>query len=170
MNSSCARSIPNRRKNRFPAGKFLIIGVLLMLTMLTFFSCNRDRPDNLIDEDTYIDLLVEIHLLNAFNDHYDDSHKTLDVQQQLLAEYDITIEQFDASHNWYMQDVDSQRERLDEARSRLSSEITYFGERMMELREKQIEEDEDADEEDIEELEELEQELEDFDEPEIQED
>lgn len=138
MNWSCVRLIPSRRRNN-PAGRLRrFIGVI---TLVLIMSCTGDRPDDLIDEDTYIDILVEIHILQAINNQFEDEEKTLEAQQVVLDEYDISKEQFEASHDWYMQDVDAQRDRISEARSRMQEEVTYLNERMMELREQEYDRD-----------------------------
>ncbi len=138
MNWSCARLILSLRRSD-PAGKlYRLIGVIALIFMI---SCTGDRPDDLIDEDTYIDILVEIHILQVINSQFEDEQKTLEAQQVVLDEYGITKEQFEASHDWYMQDVDAQRDRISEARSRMEDELTYLNERMMELREQEYEQD-----------------------------
>ena len=141
MKSSCGRYTLNRSSNF----RIRLLPVIGAIGLLVLSACNSGRPDDLIEEDTYIDLIVEINLLHAVNNRYEDTDKTLTLQQQVLDEYGISHEQFVRSHEYYLQDVDAQRERVREGRERLTKIINELN---TEYRERQQEEAEESSEED----------------------
>lgn len=98
-------------------------------------ACSVNAPDELIPEDTYIDLLAELHLLSALEQTYPDSTLRDDGLEQILLRYNISIETFEESHEHYLRDVDEQRRRLDEANRRLKEEFDRLNEITRELRE-----------------------------------
>ena len=132
----CVRSTPNHRKSNFRNGLTLIAAVLCLFIVS---SCG-DQPDDLIDENTYVDILVEVHVMNAISDQYEDPAMTFEVQESILEEYDITKEQFDASHQWYIQDIPRQRERLTVARDRLNEELQRLNDKLMDRQQESREE------------------------------
>ncbi|MEX0684688.1 MAG: DUF4296 domain-containing protein [Balneolales bacterium] len=85
-------------------------------------STPEENTGKLIEEDIYIDLLTELHLLSAIEDTYPDSTLREDGLDSILNYYNITVETFEESHEHYLQDEEAQRARLDEANRRLEDE------------------------------------------------
>jgi hypothetical protein len=85
---------------------FELLMAILLLFMLS--ACDSGKPEDLIDEDIYIDLLVETELLSTVQAKGGDTDLVLRLFDAILAEYDITSGQFDRSHEWYQQDVEGQ--------------------------------------------------------------
>lgn len=113
-----------------------------MGVLLLFAGCS-DRPSDLIDEETYIDILVEIHILHAVDNQYEDHRKTLEMQGSVLDHYGISKEQFDRSHQYYLQDTEAQRDRISKARERLNDELADLNRKLRELESERDESDQD---------------------------
>ncbi len=96
--------------------------MVMILTSLLSTGCSRSAPADLIDEDLYIDLLVEAHLLSVIHQIYDEPEIHEKARRLVLGNYNISPEQFDRSHRYYSRDVEAQQERLKEARRRLEEE------------------------------------------------
>ena len=98
---------------------------LITATLLAALACSTAGDlDDLIPEDTYIDLLAELHLMSAIENTYPDSTLRDDAFEQVLLQYNITAEAFENSHEYYFQDIQGQWARLDEANRRLDEELT----------------------------------------------
>ncbi len=98
-----------------------------MLLLVSGAGCDRSAPDNLIDEDTYVDILVEMHLLASLKEIKDDQEVFEEGQKAVLEHYGIDRDQFQNSHEYYHRDMKAQSLRYREVRSRLdkaSKEIT----------------------------------------------
>ena len=76
----------------------------------------NDEPENLVKEDTYINLLVELHLLKTYLQQPPDSTTNIDsLQAAIYAEYGVTEKQFQESHTYYQQDIKKQSKRIKKA-------------------------------------------------------
>jgi len=111
----------------------------VMASMLLFSLGCSNRPADLIDEETYIDLLVEFELIESLYQVREDSDESLRFKRKVFREYGITEEQFRRSHQWYEQDVPGQLSRYRTALDRLNEE---YGKISAEQRRRQQEEDE----------------------------
>lgn len=96
----------------------LILAVLLLST-----GCGDDQPrppENLIEEDRYIELLAELQMIRSYQEFLPRDSTTVDSLIGVVYDkYDISREQFIESHNYYRQDLEGQVERLDEAIERI---------------------------------------------------
>ncbi len=102
-----------------------IFAIILLFSLTT--GCDQVTPGDLIDENTYIDILVEMHLLAAAKELDDDEKRFQAGQKAILAHYDISREQFQRSHTYYHRNMDSQMHRFREVQDRLEtlgSELT----------------------------------------------
>ncbi len=142
MKLSCVRSTRNRR-NRSNTGRGTLLLTGAVSLMLLISGCG-DRSSDILDEDTYIDLLVEIHILRAIDNRFEDHQKTMSIQESVLDHYGVSIEQFDRSHQHYMQDTEAQRDRISKARTRLNEELADLNSRLMELESEEEEEEEEV--------------------------
>lgn len=98
----------------FVSTSLLLIGFLI-------WGCNQNEPpSNLIEEDTYVDLLVELQLVKSFRESMaEDSGAVDSLQKRIYEKYNITEEQFRLSHNFYQEQYKEQKKRVDEAIERL---------------------------------------------------
>ncbi len=108
---------------------FRLTGILPAIFFLVVVTagCDRDTPKDLIEEDKYIDVLVEMHLLAAAKEIDDDEKRFQADQKAILTYYGISLEQFQRSHTYYHRDMSRQMHRFGEVRSRLEdlgSELT----------------------------------------------
>ncbi|MFN1835888.1 DUF4296 domain-containing protein [Balneola sp. MJW-20] len=100
---------------------------LFLLLLCSIQSCTPDsdnaypKPDNLISEDTYIDLLIDMQLAKVvFNsEEFSDADSILTI---IYDKYGITEEQYRTSHAWYQSNYEEQQERVDIAKERLLRE------------------------------------------------
>ena len=101
--------------------------VLIFLLIVTSWGCGDEaivpKPENLIEEETYIRLLVEVQLLDALA-YTTDSLSTGDsLKQVLFSRYNVTEELYLQSNAYYQSQIDDHIARLDSARSLLETEI-----------------------------------------------
>jgi hypothetical protein len=114
-------SLPLRRS-------LAIIGGLLMVFIIS--SClgleETPKPDNLIAEENYIDLLVEMQHIITYRNAKPDSISADSLKDIVYEKFGITEEQYAKSHAYYQQHVDRQLQRIDEAIRRLEGEENYI--------------------------------------------
>lgn len=115
----------------------LVISLLLILT-LTAGCMEKDNPPNLIEEDTYINMLAELQLVKSYRqDFAADSSKVDSLTNLIYKKYNVTEEQFRESHNFYQEDPLEQKKRVDMAIERLRmDEVQSDSVRPWEMREK----------------------------------
>lgn len=107
---------------------------ILMLLLVSGAGCDRSAPDNLIDEDTYVDILVEMHLLASLKEIKDDKESFEEGQKAVLKHYGIDRDQFQNSHEYYHRDMKAQSLRFREVRSRLDKASKDITNHLKELR------------------------------------
>ncbi len=102
---------------------------LLIIVALLWVSINGclgpdkiPKPENLIPEDQYIDLMVEMQHITTYRDAQPDSIRADSLKAILYNRYKVTEEQFLESHTYYQKHVDGQLARVDEALKRLKNE------------------------------------------------
>lgn len=91
----------------------IILGILL----LTFSGCDEKeitpKPEYLIPEDTYINLLVELQLFDALVYTTEDSIYTDSLRAELFNYFEISEEEFRESNGYYQSNVTEHIVRLD---------------------------------------------------------
>lgn len=112
----------------------------LLLILAYGAGCDRSVPDNLIDEDKYIDILVEMHLLASLKEIDNDQKSFANGQEVLLEYYGIDREQFQQSHAYYHRDMYAQSRRYREVRKRLDEATTEVTDYLNKLRQARDEE------------------------------
>jgi len=96
-------------KNRFGI-------ITLLLFLLIGCMGNPQKPDHLIPEKKYIDLLVELQLVRSFADNATTDSTTVDsLTKAVYKKYGVTAQQFHNSHEYYQQFPEKQKERVDKA-------------------------------------------------------
>lgn len=102
--------------------------ILLLLAGALIVSCSEHKPKDLIKEDTYINLLVEMQLVNSYQDVAPpDSVKADSLMNSIFKEYGVTKDQFKRSHKYYQAQVKKQKKRIDEAVERLKMDQVKNG-------------------------------------------
>lgn len=92
----------------------------MVLTAIAGCSEDPERPDDLIPEDDYINLLVELQLINSFSQSsLADSISVDSLVEVSFEKYGTNQEQFAASHTYYQQFPEEQKVRIDSAIQRL---------------------------------------------------
>ena len=94
---------------------FLLVSVFLF----SFFGCGDEeivpKPDNLIDEETYVKLMVEIQLLDAWVFTSDKISNPDSIKQELFRYYNTTEESFYLSNAYYQSKPEDHVARIDSA-------------------------------------------------------
>jgi hypothetical protein len=112
----------------------LLIATILILPAL-MAGCEQDRPDDLIDEETYLEILLEMHLLAALREmDGGDEKRFLAGQKAVLDHYQITRDQFQRSHAWYHRNMHEQQARYTAVRNRMEELGSDLSDRYMEMR------------------------------------
>ncbi|MCA1802970.1 MAG: DUF4296 domain-containing protein [Rhodothermaceae bacterium] len=101
--------------------RYLPVG--LILTALLMISCSDQKPDDLIGEEDFINLLVEFELLRTLQRTEADSLRTAEITRAVLDRYGITFEQFERSNEYYLSDTEVYRNLYREAIEQLNMEI-----------------------------------------------
>lgn len=111
------------------------ISVWGFISLFTLAGCGKsEKPENLIEEDTYIDILVELQLTRTHHNALPDSVNADSLIQLIYEKYDVDENQFVNSHTYYQTQVRSQLGRTDNAIERLQEEQQRIEDRMDSLR------------------------------------
>lgn len=89
---------------------------MLLLTS----GCGTSPPEDLIDEETYIELLAELHLLAVIHSLKGEEHYR-STQQAIMEYYGVSNEQFERTQSYYMKDFEAERRRMVSVSDRLST-------------------------------------------------
>lgn len=93
---------------------------LMLVCFALLLGCNSDKPDDLLAEDTYINLMVELQLLRSYQQQGQPDSTAIDsLQNAIFKQYEVTESQFRVSHEYYQKDLNQQSERISEAIERL---------------------------------------------------
>jgi|AntRauTorckE6833_2_1112554.scaffolds.fasta_scaffold00121_39 hypothetical protein len=110
--------------------KILSNGILFGLLLTTLTACvgpeETPKPNDLIAEDQYIDLLVDIQHIITYRNAYPDSVNADSLADLVYDKYGITEDEFLASHEYYQKSVNQQVERINEAIQRIRDEEQYL--------------------------------------------
>ena len=100
------------------------------LALLFVVSCLRQeetsKPDNLISEQNYIDLLVEMQHITTYRDARPNTVNADSLKSLVYDKFGITEEQFLASHQYYQKQVNRQIARVNEALRQMENEKQYI--------------------------------------------
>ena len=104
--------------------------LLIFISSLMMASCNESEklPENLLPEDTYMQLLGELYLAHNLRDlDIENIQMTDSVRQELFSKYGTTREQFTESHHYYQRDLNGQIRRVDKLRNLIRDEAKHIG-------------------------------------------
>lgn len=91
-----------------------------MLLSVSGCSDRPPKPDWLINEDTYIDLMVELQLIRSYGETSSLDSLTVDsLTDEVFQKYETTDSIFVQSHNYYQQFPKKQKIRIEKAIERL---------------------------------------------------
>lgn len=82
--------------------------------------CGTSTPEDLIDEETYIELMTELHLLAVIHSLKGEEHYR-STQQTIMEYYGVSHEQFERTQAYYMKDFEAERRRMTRVSERLST-------------------------------------------------
>ncbi len=82
----------------------------------------RPKPENLISEDLYLDVFVELQQVRSYANAKPDSVNIDSLKQLVFQKYPVDEEQFLASHRYYQSQVDAQIVRTEKAIQRMEAE------------------------------------------------
>ncbi|MDR8392179.1 DUF4296 domain-containing protein [Aliifodinibius sp. S!AR15-10] len=88
------------------------------------------KPENLIPEDDYIDLLIELQLLKSYRASFppDSAEPNIDSLKALIYDkYHVNEEQFLRSHRYFQSQVEPQVERVTNAIDSLKEQMVKDG-------------------------------------------
>ena len=111
------------------------IAIPLILFALLVSSCgNTTAPEDLLEEDRYIDVFSELLIVNQMEEEQLDGVSRDYLKEQIFEEYNVTQEQFERSHRYYQKQPDEQLRRLDKIEKQLSDQREMFQDRLDEER------------------------------------
>jgi hypothetical protein len=95
---------------------------LIFLLMLSVWGCSDKppKPDPLIEEDKYINLMVELQLVRSYGENNSLDTLTVDsLTDEVFEKYQTTDSVFAQSHNYYQRFPEEQQIRIEKAIERL---------------------------------------------------
>jgi hypothetical protein len=100
--------------------RLLLCLLLSLVLFVTNCSQEPNKPKDVITQDQYIDLLVELQLVRTFGENAETDSLTLDsLATVVFDKYDVTRESFQRSHRYYQQFPEQQKQRIETAIERL---------------------------------------------------
>lgn len=108
----------------------LVLPTSFLLSIIILSSCigpeEVPEPKNLISEENYIDLLVEMQHIITYSNAEPDSVNTDSLKGLIYEKFGITEEQYLTTHQYYQTQVNRQLQRVNEAIRRLEGEEGYI--------------------------------------------
>ncbi|MDR9417740.1 DUF4296 domain-containing protein [Gracilimonas sp.] len=96
--------------------------VVIVLVTACKYNNTQPKPDDLIGEDTYIDLMVEMQHITTFKNAEPDSVNADSLKNLVYEQYGVTDEQYLRSHQYYQSQLQDQIARIDSVILRLENE------------------------------------------------
>jgi hypothetical protein len=101
----------------------LLFGLLTLCIILPGCHTYNKRPSDLIPQDHYIDLLIELQLLKNYQiEQHPDSTQIDSLQKAIFSKYDVTKDQFKRSDFYYRHNIKQQDQRIQKAIKRLNED------------------------------------------------
>lgn len=112
--------------------RYILIAFLLFL-----INCSdTTAPEDLLEEDCYINVFSELVVINQVNDEQLGSVSRDSLREQVYEKYEVSPEQFNRSHQFYQQQPDKQLERINKIEGIFEEERERFQERLNEERQR----------------------------------
>lgn len=90
----------------------------LLIFLFLFAGCSEspEKPKVLIEEETYISLLVELQLVRSYSETERMDEATADsLRDRIFQEYEVSDTVFWANHEYYQQFPEDQKKRVEKA-------------------------------------------------------
>jgi len=103
-----------------------VFQVCLLLALLPI-SCSKETqkpPSDLIDKETFANLVIEFQLVQSVLNTYNDTLLVIQLRDSILMNYQISLEQFQNSELWYHNNIEEYQTILNKAMDILSEEQT----------------------------------------------
>lgn len=91
---------------------------LFFIVLVSVNGCSGDsqKPKDIIAENEYIDLLVELQLVRSYGESMEADSLTVDsLTSEVFKRYGVSAEIFQSSHNYYQQFPQEQKIRIEKA-------------------------------------------------------
>lgn len=96
---------------------------VLLMSVLLFAGCRTsEKPENVMPESEYTELLMEVFITQNLIQLKELTEKRDSVMTDLFDRYGVTEDQFERSHEYYQIEANEQKERIDRIRDRLREE------------------------------------------------
>jgi hypothetical protein len=99
-----------------------IVALILLIPLLSACQDDPDKPEDLIRESDYIDLLTEVFLVQSIAELRGIEEKKDSLYTIVFDHYQVTRDQFDRSHTFYQRQGEPQVVRTDSVREILRRE------------------------------------------------
>lgn len=110
--------------NKLPDPYLLLLVLIPAAILMPGCSQEEKPPADLLPEQTYVDLMVELQLVKTYAKALPSDAVNVDsLTQAVFTKYDVTRQQFRSSHQYYQDDVAAQKERISRAIDQLRMEM-----------------------------------------------
>lgn len=111
--------------------KVKLIGIFIIMLAFAISSCgDQTAPEDLLEEDRYIDVFSELLVVNQMDEEQLDGVSRDYLKEQVFEKYGITQKQFEQSHRYYQKQPDEQLRRLDKIEEQLTDQRERFQDRL----------------------------------------
>jgi len=76
------------------------------------FGCKENKPEYLIEEDTYILMFAELAIIDQYDPNLLKYRTKEDIRDLVYQKYNVSKEDFRRSHEYYEENIDAQLNRL----------------------------------------------------------
>src|SRR5690625_4035420 len=95
---------------------------LTLIAVFTFAACSTSTPDQLLDEETYINLFIELAVLDQYDPLLLEQKQKEELQEQILESDGDTFKEVRDSHDYYEKSLRDQIRRTERETPRLRAE------------------------------------------------
>jgi hypothetical protein len=100
------------------------VASIIFLLGITGCSSSPEKPQNLVSEDTYTAMLVELQLVRSYGENAKvDSTEIDSLTAEVYNKYDVSTQQFQQSHGYYQHFPKKQKVRVENAIEQLKMEL-----------------------------------------------
>jgi hypothetical protein len=101
-----------------------------LLITLMFWGCSErefvPKPENLLPEEQYLNIMIEMQLLDALVFTTDSLPNVDSLQTAIFDHYQVDKDRFQRSHKYYAANMEDQAARLDSVLNMLRDERDYL--------------------------------------------
>ncbi|NHM06674.1 DUF4296 domain-containing protein [Flavobacterium sp. CYK-4] len=101
--------------------------ILVLVPMLLLVGCNHnavEKPSNLIDQETMVNILYDLSILEAIKaqNPYAPQNQNIQPKEYIFKKYKIDSVQFALSNRYYISQIEQYRKMYDEVAQRIETE------------------------------------------------